>query len=68
MGKFSTSSVKSSRRFWSLIITMVFAVVCLVHIETSRAKTQERAQVKPITVERLPTAEAKRMGVDPRNN
>jgi hypothetical protein len=54
--------------FWTLIVTMVFAVVCLIHIETSRAKTQEAPQARAVTVERLPSSEAKRLGVDPRNN
>ena len=58
----------NKKGFWTLMVTLVFAAICLIHIETSRAKTQEPGQINPITVERLPSAEAKRMGVDPRNN
>jgi hypothetical protein len=63
------STAGYNKGFWTLIVTMVFAVVCLIHIETSRAKTQEsRNPAATITVERLQSAEAKRLGVDPRNN
>jgi len=57
-----------NKGFWTLMITMVFAVICLVHIETSRAKTQTQTRAGSVTVERIPSAEARRMGVDPRNN
>jgi hypothetical protein len=56
-------------RFWSMLLIIVFAAVCLVHTNTSRAKQADRAVRHPqITVERIPALEARRMGIEPRNN
>ena len=57
-----------NKGFWTLVLTLVFATVCLIHIETSRGKPLTETEIPKITVERLPSSEARRLGVDPRNN
>jgi hypothetical protein len=55
--------------FWTFVIAAVFAAVCLVHINTSRAKQADKTSGhSQVTVERIPAVEARRMGVESRNN
>lgn len=58
-----------NKGFWTLVVALVFASICLIHIETSRAKPNELISgSSPVTVERIPSSEARKMGVEPRNN
>ena len=57
-----------NKGFWTLLVAVAFAVICLIHIETSRAKPAEPARGQKVTVERIPSSEARKMGVVSRNN
>ncbi len=55
--------------FWALIVCLAFASFCLIHIETSRARDQNVVvEDRRVTVERLPSSEARKLGVDARNH
>ena len=54
--------------YWTLIVGLIFATLCLIHIETSRAKATDFTDHSRVTVERMPSSEAREMGVVPRNH
>ena len=54
--------------FWALLVCLAFASFCLIHIETSRARPLEMHQDHQVTVERLPSSEARKLGVEVRNH
>jgi hypothetical protein len=62
------SAARYNKSFWTLIISMVLAAVCLIHIEASRAKPNELTGTSTITVERIPSSEARTMGIISRNH
>ena len=63
------STVGYGKGFWALLVGLAFASFCLIHIETSRARPQNvTLEDHRVTVERLPSAEALKMGVEPRNH
>ncbi len=62
-----------NKGFWTMILAAVFAAVCLIHIETSRAKQADNmTDNSKVTIERIPASEARHMGIEvgagPRNN
>ncbi|MBC7397894.1 MAG: hypothetical protein H7333_10670 [Bdellovibrionales bacterium] len=63
------SSAGYGKGFWALLVCLAFASFCLIHIETSRARDLSGSvEDHQVTVERLPSAEAQRLGVDSRNH
>jgi hypothetical protein len=54
---------RNTRNFWGLVVVLAFAAVCLIHIQSSRAKSNEAVKKSQITVERIPCVEARKMGI-----
>jgi hypothetical protein len=58
-----------NKGFLTLLLAAFCAMVFLIHEESSRAKPAElTAEAPKVTVERIPTSEARQMGVVSRNN
>ncbi len=64
----SAMGTSYEKGYWTLIVGLVFAALCVVQIETSRAKSRDFTDLSKITVERLPASEARTLGVDIRNH
>ena len=54
--------------FWALLVCLAFASFCLIHIETSRARDQVAADDHEVTVERIPSSEARSLGIESRGS